>query len=211
MTFQYSPIEYLPRRLRLEEINDPMIVLHKFFDWENLPEWRLHLDRWLKAGMTSGYQLNRDDLVELFVRYEFIEIFVEASWLICKCPGSFDTVGELRRVVVEKTEKIIPNKINTARGYFNNGFNPRNFPGSDYHPRYLDNDEKHDPFLVFRSVFEFHSLPQFRDGLNWWYLIGIDYTSADDSRGNDYLKSLYENIQKMIESAHLVYIRISNK
>ncbi len=74
----HTPYDYFPRRLHPREIGNPYLAIHQFFDWENLPEWRNHIDKWLYAALKSGYQLNRDELVELFVRYEFIEILVEA-------------------------------------------------------------------------------------------------------------------------------------
>lgn len=34
----------------------------------------------------------------------------------------------------------------------------------------------------------------------------MDYTCADDSRGDDYLIDFHRQLQRVIEAAHLIYI-----
>lgn len=41
----HTPYDYFPRRLHPREIGNPLLAIHQFFDWENLPEWRNHLDK----------------------------------------------------------------------------------------------------------------------------------------------------------------------
>ncbi|MGV3761475.1 hypothetical protein [Parapedobacter sp.] len=54
----HTPYDYFPRRLHPREIGNPYLAIRQFFDWENLPEWRNHLDKWLQAALKSGFQLD---------------------------------------------------------------------------------------------------------------------------------------------------------
>jgi len=205
----HTPYDYIPHRLYLEEIGNPILGIHKFFDWENLPEWRNHLDKWLGAAYTAGFQLERHELVELFVRYEFFEYLIEALSLINHKIVAHSPINNLMGLDMLGTEcnLFIPDQINTAHGYFNNGYQPRSFDKEAYYPKYLNNIEKKYPYNVIRVAFSLYNLPEFRDALYWWYIVGIDDTCSDDSRGNEYLNDLHQIMQKLIEAAHLIHLR----
>ncbi|MCL4641372.1 MULTISPECIES: hypothetical protein [Olivibacter] len=203
-----TPYDYLPRRLHMEEIGNPYLIVHRFFTWENLPEWRNHLDKWLRAALMPGFQLNRYELVELFVRYEFIEILIEAVSLIKGLMNSFHLPGsKLYHCMDVDKEKLIPDELNTAIGYFNNNYHPNIFEEQAYYPVHLDNDEKAQPHQVIKRFFEYQNLPQYRDALYWWYVVAIDHTSAGESRGEEYIIKIHAMFQKLIEAVHLIHIR----
>jgi len=61
------------------------------------------------------------------------------------------------------------------------------------------------------NLFKKFTLPQWRDALYWWLIVSMDYTSADDSRGDNYLAELHLYLQKAIEAAHLIHIWNMNK
>ncbi len=207
----HTPFDYFPRRLHPREIGNPYVAIHQFFDWENLPEWRNQLDKWLQAALKSGFQLNRDELVELFVRYEFIELLVEALSLVHRLMDSFHMPDQrLYRQMENDSDKLLPDEINTAHGYFNNGYNPKKFEREEYYHFYLNVEEKKDPHGVIRDFFKHQNLPQYRDSLYWWYIVAIDFTNADDSRGSGYVYKLHNMLQKVIEAAHLIHIRALN-
>lgn len=204
----HTPYDYFPRRLHPQEIGNPYLALHQFFDWENLPEWRDQLDKWLHATLKPGFQLSRDELVELFVRYEFIELLVEALSLVRRLMSSTNMPDrELYFSMLSNSDILIPEKINTAHGYFNNGHSPKRFEHEQYYPFYLSTEEKKNPHGVIRDFFDYHNLPQYRDALYWWYIVAIDCTSADDSRGSIYAHKLHKQLQKVIEASHLIHIR----
>lgn len=203
-----TPYDYFPRRLHPQEIGNPYLAIHQFFDWENLPEWRNQLDKWLHAALKSGFQLNREELVELFVRYEFIEYLVESLSLIRRLMSS--TYMPDRELVLDMQNngnKLLPDKVNTAHGYFNNNHNPKKFEREEYYPFHLDANEKKYPHGVIRDFFDYQSLPQYRDALYRWYIVAIDKTCADDSWGSDYIYKLHGKLRKVIEAAHLIHIR----
>jgi len=203
-----TPYDYLPRRLHMEEIGNPYLVVHQFFAWENLPEWRIHLDKWLRAALKPSFQLNRYELVELFVRYEFIEMLVEAASLIKGLMNSFHLPSSnLYRRMDADEEKLIPDELNAATGYFNNGYRPNIFDEQAYYPIHLDDDEQARPHRVIKRFFEYQSLPQYRDALYWWYIVAIDRTSAEDSRGDEYIIKIHAMFQKLIEAVHLIHLR----
>ena len=204
----HTPYDYFPRRLHPREIGNPLLAIHQFFDWENLPEWRNHLDKWLQAALKSGFQLSRDELVELFVRYEFIEYLIEALSLVHRLMDSrYMPERELLLEMRNNSDKLLPDEINTAHGYFNNNHHPKEFEREEYYPFHLDTEEKKNPHGVIRDFFDHQNLPQYRDSLYRWYIVAIDRTCADDSWGSDYIYKLHGEFQKVIEAAHLIHIR----
>lgn len=207
----HTPYDYFPRRLHPMEIGNPFLAIHQFFDWENLPEWRNHLDKWLQAALKSGFQLNREELVELFVRYEFIEYLVETLFLVHRLMDTtYMPERELLFEMRKSPEKLLPDEINMAHGYFNNGYNPRDFEREEYYPFHLNGEEKESPHSVICDFFKYQNLPQYRDALYWWYIVAIDSTNADDSRGSDQVYKLHKHLQKVIEAAHLIHIRTNH-
>lgn len=208
----HTPYDYFPRRLHPREIGNPYLAIRQFFDWESLPEWRDHLDKWLQAALKSGFQLSREELVELFVRYEFIDYLVEALSLIRRLMDStYMPDQELYRQMRNDIDKLLPDEINTAHGYFNNNYKPKLFEREEYYPFHLDADEKKYPHGVIRNFFDHQNLPQYRDSLYRWYIVAIDRTCADDSWGSDYIYKLHAKLQKVIEAAHLIHIRSANE
>lgn len=208
----HTPYDYFPRRLHPREIGNPYLAIRQFFDWESLPEWRDHLDKWLQAALKSGFQLSREELVELFVRYEFIDYLVEALSLIRRLMDStYMPDQELYRQMRNDIDKLLPDEINTAHGYFNNNYKPKLFEREEYYPFHLDADEKEYPHGVIRNFFDHQNLPQYRDSLYRWYIVAIDRTCADDSWGSDYIYKLHGKFQKVIEAAHLIHIRSANE
>ncbi|WP_257666679.1 hypothetical protein [Parapedobacter tibetensis] len=162
----HTPYDYFPRRLHPQGIGNPYLAVHQFFDWENLLEWRNQLDKWLYAAIKSGYQLNRDELMELFVRYEFIELLVEALSLVRRLMDStYMPDRELLLSMRNDSDKLIPDTVNTAHGYFNNGHNPKKFEREEYYPFHLNAEEKENPHRVIRDFFDYQNLPQYRDAL----------------------------------------------
>lgn len=152
----HTPYDHFPRRLHPREIGNPYLAIHQFFDWENFPEWRNHLDRWLQAALKSGFQLNRIELVELFVRYEFIELLVEALSLVQRLMDSFHMPDQrLYRQMANDSDKLLPDQINTAHGYFNNGHNPKTFEREEYYPFHLEAGEKKNPHGV---IYDFSNI-----------------------------------------------------
>lgn len=204
----HTPYDYLPRRLHPREIGNPILAIHQFFDWENLPEWRNQLNKWLQAALKSGFQLSREELVELFVRYEFIEYLVEALSLIYRLMDTtYMPERELLLEMRKNPTKLFSDEINTAHGYFNNGYDPKKFEREEYYPFHLNHEEKERPCNVIYDFFKYQNLPQYRDALCWWYIVAIDFTNADDTRGSDYVYKLHSHLQKVIEAAHLIHIR----
>lgn len=146
--------------------------------------------------------------MELFVRYEFIEYLVEGLSLILRLMDStYMPDQELYRQMQNDIDKLFPDEINAAHGYFNNNYNPKQFEREEYYPFHLDADEKEYPHGVIRDFFDFQNLPQCRDALYWWYIVAIDFTNADDSRGSNYVYNLHKYLIRVIEAAHLIHIR----
>lgn len=211
----HTPYDYFPRRLHPQEIGNPFRVINQFFGWENFPEWRNHLESWLDHALKSGYQMNSAHTLQTFVRYEFIEILLEGLFMIQRIPkGMWMPDIELYysfKLHAEKAEKWSNKTINRVIGYTNNYYAPKTYGSADYELKYLSDEERMHPMAVVEALFEKFSLPHLRDALYWWLVVSMDYTSADDSRGDDYLIGIYSHLQKVVEAAHLIYTWNSEK
>lgn len=204
-----TPYDYFPRRLHPQEIGNPFNVINLFFGWENFPAWREHLDEWQEAAIRPSYRMNNEQTLRTFIRYEFIEILIEGIFMICRLDKSYWMPdSELRHCYETHGKTFMPDKdeINSAIGYFNNSHNPEQFQWESYNLIYLDKEERYNPLKVFYQLWETYHLPHVRDALYWWLVLSMDYTCADDSRGDDYLNEFHRHLQRVIEAAHLIYI-----
>lgn len=204
-----TPYDYFPRRLHPQEIGNPFNVINLFFGWENFPAWRQHLDEWRDAALKPSYQMNNEQTLRAFIRYEFIEILIEGLFMICRLDKSFwFPDSKLRHSYETYGNTFMPDKdeINRAIGYFNNCHMPQRFQWEDYQPVYLNEEERKNPMKVIFQLWETYNLPHVRDALYWWLVVSMDYTCADDSRGDDYLIKFHTHLQRVIEAAHLIYI-----
>lgn len=82
----YPSWELKPRLLSREETEDPIQVIHDFFNYAHLPEIREQLWQMLKAAVTGDYcsvmnQRERSDLVHF---YERLGKLIEAAHLLHK-------------------------------------------------------------------------------------------------------------------------------
>lgn len=204
-----TPYDYFPRRLHPQEIGNPFNVINLFFGWENFPAWRQHLDEWKDTALKPSYQMNNEQTLRAFIRYEFIEILIEGLFMICRLDKSFwFPDSKLRRNYETFGNTFMPDKdeINRAIGYFNNCHMPQQFQWEDYQPVYLNGEERKNPIKVITLLWQTYKLPHVRDALYWWLVVSMDYTCADDSRGDDYLIDFHRQLQRVIEAAHLIYI-----
>lgn len=204
-----TPYDYFPRRLHPQEIGNPFNVINLFFGWENFPEWREHLNKWKYAALKPSYQMNNEQTLQAFIRYEFIEILIEGIFMICRLDKSFwmpDT--KLRHSYETRGDFYLPKEkeYNKAIGYFNNCHEPKRFKHEDYNLCYLNEEERKSPMTVINQLWKTYNLPHVRDALYWWLVVSMDYTCADDSRGDDYLNEFHNHLQRVIEAAHLIYI-----
>lgn len=74
-----------PTILEEEEINDPYLVLYRFFDYAGIDSQREHLWECLKttaAGTFSTELLNRHKRYDLLYFFEHLAKLVEAAYLI---------------------------------------------------------------------------------------------------------------------------------
>ncbi|HEX7903422.1 MAG TPA: hypothetical protein VF487_06060 [Chitinophagaceae bacterium] len=81
----YSPVEFHPRKLTKEEIEDPYQVIHDFFSYAHLPEIREMLWEFLKTQVSGTFhQKNTRERSNLLYFYERVESMIEAVHLIHK-------------------------------------------------------------------------------------------------------------------------------
>lgn len=153
--------------------------------------------------------MNNEQTLRTFIRYEFIEILIEGVFMICRLDKSFwFPDSKLRQSYEISGDLYLPKEkeYNKAIGYFNNCYAPQRFDQEAYNLCYLDEEERKNPMKVISELWETYNLPHVRDALYWWLVVSMDYTCADDSRGDDYLTEFHTHLQRVIEAAHLIYI-----
>ncbi|MBE8719833.1 hypothetical protein [Sphingobacterium pedocola] len=153
----HTPYDYIPRRLHPQEIGNPFNVINQFFGWENFPAWRVHLDEWKQAAIKPWYQMNHEQTLRTFIRYEFIEILIEGLFMICRLDKSYWMPdSELRHSYETHGEFFIPDETecNKAIGYFNNCHMPQRFEWEAYNLVYLDEKECKNPLEVFSRLWK---------------------------------------------------------
>lgn len=80
----YPSWELKPRKLSQEQMQDPLLVIHDFFNYSHLPEIRQQLWELLKTTVSGNYcrQLTRRERSDMLHFYEQLEKLVEAAHLL---------------------------------------------------------------------------------------------------------------------------------
>jgi hypothetical protein len=72
-------------KLSEEEIKNPHLVIHQFFDYAGLDDLRGYLWEWLKLSVTGTFNTRMVDKYkryDLLLFYEHIEKLIEATYII---------------------------------------------------------------------------------------------------------------------------------
>ena len=73
----YAICKPYPLWLFPEEVapaGNPYHVINLFFGWENFPAWRAHLNQWKQAALLPGYQMDNEQTLQTFIRYEYLDL-----------------------------------------------------------------------------------------------------------------------------------------
>jgi hypothetical protein len=81
---EYRPCELEPQKLTSIEIENPIMVIHSFFDFGHIPEIRMLMWDLLKTTVTGNYNrtLSRRERSDMVYFYERLEKLVEAAHLV---------------------------------------------------------------------------------------------------------------------------------
>ena len=77
--------EWIPRHLEEDEIQDPFLVIYRFFDYAGITSQRQYLWEWLKTMVSGTYStplLSKGKRYDMLYMYEHIERLIEAAHLI---------------------------------------------------------------------------------------------------------------------------------
>ena len=75
--------EFICHKLEASELENPMLAIDRFFDYEHLPGIRGLLWSWLKVTVTCSYcEMEDKEKRELLDFYELLEILVEAAYVL---------------------------------------------------------------------------------------------------------------------------------
>jgi hypothetical protein len=77
--------QHTPRHLRQEEINNPLLVIDRFFDYANIHVHRKNMWEWIKITVSGTYSTNllsKEQRYDITYLYEHITRLIEAAHLI---------------------------------------------------------------------------------------------------------------------------------
>lgn len=72
-------------KLSEEEISDPFIVIHSFFDYSDISSVKENMWEWLKitvSGMYCSKLMSKGRRYDMLYLYEHLERFIEAAYII---------------------------------------------------------------------------------------------------------------------------------
>ena len=177
-----------------EEITDPYEVISEFFHDSDLAAHReMTAEMLLAAHSERVYDLTTPG--DLLLQFKFIESVINAAYLI------------------NKEEKESPLKIEKSDVFNPNLFCSwhKNLTEWDFFPRELSLKEYVNPYLAFKRFFKYMKLPEWKEVLQEI----LDYALASDSICETVLKidtlSIYFQLSKLIEAAHLIDVREINQ
>lgn len=176
-----------------EKIKDPYQIIAELFSVADLSSHRKTIKELIQAASTSGIwrRNNPGDLLHYIKLYESL---INAAYLINK---------EIRKtgVIIGQIDILGPN----LQAVWLSGSS-----GWDTFPRLLSFKEIVNPYLVFKRFFKYLPISQWKQELQ--YL--LDYALIKPSLFEAGIEidslSTYINLTKLIEAAHLIYVRESN-
>ena len=197
---EHHPIDFFPRVLLQDEIAAPRLALHRIYDEElNMVDARKHMEKWLSCVFYDNYAPGRKFILVLMNFQDVLLKLLEAAHLLTL----EDPV--LRKdipITVIKTTGLPLPSLYCGAAY-------KHYTAWDYFPRYLTRKEFTDPYRVFDKLARYKRLPEWRDLVQNLFSSAVSgkriYTCCDDQ--NLYLTGRL--LLKLIEAAHLVYVRES--
>lgn len=76
-----------------------------------------------------------------------------------------------------------------------------------FYPRWLNEDEMKQPYIVLDQFFASCNLPKWRERLYEWVKESLSATPDEEVYDPDEILINYEMLNKLLEATHLIYIR----
>jgi hypothetical protein len=190
-----------PGILRLTEgqIAHPYEVISDFFLSDHLSTYRKYITEMLKnASQKSVWK--KDDPGELLLFYETIEGLIEAVYLIHQPDRK---KKEEQESILNNIEVIEQNPIDSSLYYSGSSTDTV----WDCFPRYLSKKEFINPYKVFGKFFRYQPLEEWKKLLHRLFEYALLSDSTFDANFNiDYL-AVDSYLKKLVEAAHLIFVR----
>ena len=183
----YNHWAYFPLHLSPEEIERPLSVVAAFFDDDRLPGQLAMLKAWREFVLKPDYYRGPKNSPSTLLYFYKINIaLIEAMYLLHQS-GTTDKLNlSSDELAKEKNSWTV-------------------------YPVFLSTSELHDPFLFLQSFFAAYSLPQYREQLADWLEHGLSCRPAAEFIGTVELITVYENLQKLHETAWVIHQRTSDR
>ncbi len=177
-----------------EKITNPYEVIAEFFfDADIATHRKMVRDILLAANSDKIY--DKDSPCDLLLEFKFLESIVNAAYLI-------NQKGKNSPLKIEKNDVFNPNLYYSWH---------KDLTGWDFFPRVLSLKEYVNPYLVFRRFFKYRELPGWKEILQEIQDYALAKSNVSESVMNIDTLSVYFFLSKLIEAAHLIEVRETNR
>ncbi|MFY0254586.1 hypothetical protein ACDQ55_11590 [Chitinophaga sp. 30R24] len=193
----------LPLRLSTEEIANPFEIIHSFFSAHEKCRCSLILERWLQSVCEN--KKCKESPSSLLFFYDRLSELIEAAFLISQLDNT-----RRKSVLLAESEKedfcIMAPTLYCAWSSSKFAENKSNLLWMDF-PRNLNRREFISPYHVFKKMFKFYKLGQWRHELHYLFNIALSKEGLLDDAFDTDILSVRKHLHKLIDAAHLIDIR----
>ena len=82
------------------------------------------------------------------------------------------------------------------------------YPSSELQPRYLNEQERENPYEVVYNFFDYGNLPEIREMLWEWFRVTVTGSfHREDCKDRVNMIHFYEQLEKLVEAIHVIHQR----
>jgi len=199
---EHNSWDFFPRHLYQREIMDPYVAMDHFFQCKNLVDFRKAIDDFFHSACAGTCTLEQEPVDALFL-YELLEKMLELAYILTGQKDN-ELLYERRPLKQPVAEMDVIDRLGLLKFHYEKRY--VHIGSWDYFPRQLTPEELMDPYLVFKSLFELHALPEWRDELKMCLESAISRQSVYESMGDEsnvYMTSIL--VKKLVEAFFVLY------
>lgn len=191
------PGQLFPQNLSQEEIANPHLVIHSFFDEFGLQGAKKYISGWMAAVYEKENPVKRSPSNLIYFTERLFRL-IEAGWLINQMDNSKRLANLSLQYDLEKIDFMDPVL------YCNRLYKEMSW---DIFPRSLSAKEYISPYRVFSKIFKFHSLSKWKDELR--NILHLALSNCDIEHTGETINFLgyKKHLDKLVEASHLIDVR----
>lgn len=196
---EHHPNDYFPRCLLQDELANPRLVLCRTFDEQiNMPDARKYLEKWFAAIFYNEPVLSRKFILMLMGIHEDMLRLLEAAHLLRLEPPE-------QRPASCTEEEVYGPGLPDAALYCSDKHKHHTL--WHYLPKYISRREFANPYRTFDKLYDWKTLPQWRDTLQNFFSAAVSGTRIYECSNDDNIYLTCRHLLRLLEAAHLIKVR----